>query len=92
MIKKRTQEAVNNAAFFKVIKNPKLNAEINNLLPWYKVKNRRKTHFIKQSITWHLHLKKVTSKKLVKSCQSILQRINKAHLNINVNTLLQSLR
>ena len=52
----------------------------NNLLPWYKVKCKRKTHFFKQSVTWYPHWKKVTNKKLVKACESILQRNNKTHL------------
>ena len=58
-----------------------LNTEIkHNLLAWYKVKYKQKTHFLKQSITWYLHWKQVIDKKLVKACQSILQSINKMHL------------
>ena len=34
----------------------------------------------KESITWYLHWKKVTNKKLVKACRSILQKINKTQL------------
>ena len=66
---------------FRVLKKPTLNTEIkNNLLPWCKVKCKRKTHCFKQSITLYLHWKQVTNKKLVKACQSILQKINKTHL------------
>ena len=44
-------------------KKTTLNTEIqNNLLPSHKVKNKQKTHFLKQSITWHLHWKKATNK------------------------------
>ena len=64
--KKHAQKAVNNAVFYGSLKNPTLNTEINNnLLPWYKVKCKRKTHhFFKRGITWYLHWKKVTNKKL----------------------------
>ena len=78
--KKCRQKAINNAVF-RVLLKYTLNAETkNNLLPSYKVKYKRKTHFFKRSIVWYLHWKKVTNKKLVKVCQSILQRINKMHL------------
>ena len=50
------------------------------LLPLHKVMYKRKTHFFKRSITWYLHWKTITSKKLFKACQSILKRINKMHL------------
>ena len=63
--------------FFRVLlKNTTLITEIkNNLLPLYKVKYKRQTHLFKRSIIWYLQWKKVTHKKLVKACRSILQRI-----------------
>ena len=60
-------------------KNTTLNTEKKNkLLPWCKVKCKRKTHFFKQSITWYFHWKQVTNK-LVKAYQTILQRSNKMY-------------
>ena len=53
--------------FFRVSWKTTLSKEIkDNLLPWYKVTCKRKTHFFKGSITWYLHWKQVTNKKVVK--------------------------
>ena len=62
-------------------KKTTLNTKImNNILPSHKIKCKRKTHFFKRSITWYLYWKQVTNKKLVKACQTTLQRINKTYL------------
>ena len=87
---KNIQEKLLIILFFKVLLKNTLNTEIkNNLLPLCKVKYKQKTHFLNQSVTWYLHWKKFTNKKLVKAYQSILKRIRETHLN--VITILYSL-
>ena len=38
--------------------------------------------FLQTKYNWYLHQVKVTNKKLVKACQSILQAINETHFNL----------
>ena len=70
LTKKRMQKAVNDAVFWGSLKKATLNIEIKNIfLSLCKPNYKWKAYFFRRSIVWYLH------RKLVRACQSILQRI-----------------